>query len=152
MVLSSVQLGTKIMGPDPHKDSPVEMTSRLPCKAEKVQAAGRQLLAPHPCGLWQVTQAEAAARGHLRTVTFKRQPGARHRHWSSVCLSLTHTEQVSNPPSSLNTISPQTELAGTQLAGTAQGPRVDPRQAPQKYPSMGKAPLGAHSSRTEARS
>lgn len=112
-MLSSVQLGTKITGPDPHRDSPMEMTPRLPCKAEGVQAAGCQLLAPHPCGLRQVTQAEAAARGHLRTVTFKRRPGARHRHWSSVCLCLTYIEQVhiSNPPSSLSTISPQSSLA-----------------------------------------
>ena len=45
--------------------------------------AGRHLPASRPCGSRQVTghgMAEAAARGHLRTATFERWPGARRRH------------------------------------------------------------------------
>lgn len=89
---------------------------RVPREAERAQAAGCQLLVPHPCGLWQVTQAEAATRGHARTVTFTRRPGARRRHSSAVCLRVTHSKRahVSNPGSSLNIINPQTELAGSQ--------------------------------------
>lgn len=57
--------------------------------------------------------AEAAARRHLRTVTFKRQPGARRRHQSPVCFCLTRIEQVHifDPHSSLCKISPRMKLA-----------------------------------------
>lgn len=106
---------------------------RVPREAERAQAAGCQLLVPHPCGLWQVTQAEAATRGHARTVTFTRRPGARRRHSSAVCLRVTHSKRahVSNPGSSLNKINPQTELAGSQppAPGAGKAPSASPSRA-----------------------